>query len=831
MDPTEEDDVSARVLLRNVLQTDTQRSPVTRSASRDQQLSRTRRSSRLRNTPETPHVALRNKLKQKLHETAAQSPPPPSKRARSQGRTLKTPAVLPSPALYDDDVTPRGLLRGIIRTEAEASLLLSGQTAVPKGDQQEAETSHHSNRRSDGVSGLELPDLATEPLTHLVRGMSRRRPAPTFNVSAFEKQLDQTSGEEEELAVPQENPDVSKEQDLSAGSKSVLSLTLKTPFVNLPSERAGLRRKASGRRKGVSVDAFDEAIQKRLEARDIQDYTAVQDGGTLQDSDWQKFTLGLSNVTVPELTTHVMMSNTELYAHPQASELRDADGEVTEAEIRDNHGGDGEELQDVVQNELKVRESSVSKPNKDPSEALEPDSQSREEEDDVEMIPPSPGGHGMSLSPEDIPFAPTQAMVEREPQEQEESESAVQEAQVEKMDQGEGESIHGEELSHLPQRITRRAYHSEGGAIRDGVMARGRGAKSLGMDQDLTEKQLQSLAGGTELEEVFSMEVEKESAETPHRSPASSSAIHAADPEPSLTQNVDQEEVHRRRQSEHEEVIVSVHLSPTVNFSAGEEEEEEQQQEEEEEEEQDQEKEKVEEEQEQQRDVEAMPEEDDEEQQQEVEEEEQDQVEALQEEEDEEQEPQQQEFEELQEEEHDQEPEEEEEEEEEDNQSEELSMQTPGFIRQRKQVSTPGALATPTVLKAQNAGPAPKVVKPRSRRTPHSASAGVLPKSYVMSVFKHFAKTKVASDVYPVISDILQRYFDRLAEDLEVYSAHAKRKTIEVEDVELLMRRQGFVTDSTPLNVLIEKFLPLEYRKLLIPVATSGNKVVPDLRR
>lgn len=109
----------------------------------------------------------------------------------------------------------------------------------------------------------------------------------------------------------------------------------------------------------------------------------------------------------------------------------------------------------------------------------------------------------------------------------------------------------------------------------------------------------------------------------------------------------------------------------------------------------------------------------------------------------------------------------------------------------------------------------------------------------------------------------LQRYFDRLAEDLEVYSAHAKRKTIEVEDVELLMRRcvrcrrldeecrfiscfwkirssvfvfsplsrQGFVTDSTPLNVLIEKFLPLEYRKLLIPVATSGNKVVPDLRR
>lgn len=43
--------------------------------------------------------------------------------------------------------------------------------------------------------------------------------------------------------------------------------------------------------------------------------------------------------------------------------------------------------------------------------------------------------------------------------------------------------------------------------------------------------------------------------------------------------------------------------------------------------------------------------------------------------------------------------------------------------------------------------------------------------------------------------------------------------------------RQGFVTDSMPINILIEKYLPLEYRKLLIPVATSGNKVVPNQRR
>ena len=35
----------------------------------------------------------------------------------------------------------------------------------------------------------------------------------------------------------------------------------------------------------------------------------------------------------------------------------------------------------------------------------------------------------------------------------------------------------------------------------------------------------------------------------------------------------------------------------------------------------------------------------------------------------------------------------------------------------------------------------------------------------------------------------MERYFDRLSDDLETFAAHAKRKTIEVEDVELLLRR------------------------------------------
>lgn len=43
----------------------------------------------------------------------------------------------------------------------------------------------------------------------------------------------------------------------------------------------------------------------------------------------------------------------------------------------------------------------------------------------------------------------------------------------------------------------------------------------------------------------------------------------------------------------------------------------------------------------------------------------------------------------------------------------------------------------------------------------------------------------------------MERYFDRLADDLETFAAHAKRKTIEVEDVELLMRRFVYSSGSS----------------------------------
>lgn len=48
---------------------------------------------------------------------STQSPLPPPKRQRSTGGKTNPPDV-PTPPLYDDDITTRGLLRGIIQMGA-----------------------------------------------------------------------------------------------------------------------------------------------------------------------------------------------------------------------------------------------------------------------------------------------------------------------------------------------------------------------------------------------------------------------------------------------------------------------------------------------------------------------------------------------------------------------------------------------------------------------------------------------------------------------------------------------------------------------------------------
>lgn len=165
----------------------------------------------------------------------------------------------------------------------------------------------------------------------------------------------------------------------------------------------------------------------------------------------------------------------------------------------------------------------------------------------------------------------------------------------------------------------------------------------------------------------------------------------------------------------------------------------------------------------------------------------------------------------------------------EDPESEEVSMKTPTFVRA---AAYKPLLSTPRPVKP--ASPKSPVQPLRAKSIPKSSGATrrktskpEVASSLIKKIFSHYVKMPVARDAYKIVEKCCERYFKQLSSDLEAYTSHAGRKTVEMADLEVLMRRQGLVTDKMPLHVLIERYLPLEYRKLLIPVAASGNKVFP----
>ncbi|KAK7143156.1 hypothetical protein R3I93_014353 [Phoxinus phoxinus] len=839
MDSTEED-ISARVLLRRVLHTELPRSPVTRSSTS------VRRSMRVKNTPvlESPGSALRQRLKKKLHESASLSPLPSPKRRRST--VAKTDPPAPSP-LYDEDMTTRGLLRGIIQMETEASLLMSGQPALQIAEPNPAESSVSSaGERTEGLSGVELSDLTlnTEPLTHVVKGLSRRKPQRAFSVSAFERQFDQLPDNTEDVSHvshvshrgdgPQEKPDTSHDLDLSAGSKSGLNLTLKTPFVDKRSERAGLQRKVSNR-KLPSMDSFDEAVQRCLEQGPKQDHSLVQDGKTLEDSSWQKFTLGLSDVTelyinskkdgtvgpsqeeeelVPssqEAGDDVFLSPgdyivlaptqamTESLPESQDVELKDRESivEVEDENVVEVEDQNVEEVEDenVVEvedeNVVEVEDENVEEEVEDENVEEEVEDENVEEEVEDENVEEEVEDENVEEEVEDenveeeVEDENVEEEVEDENVEEEVEDENIVEVEDENVeDEVEDENVEEEiedenNMEEVDDENVVEDKHEEGEEAEDENIEENPDASHH--PERVSRRAHRSEGGGavpgvpasTRVTKSFGAGLnprEKDHLEFVDGNRESLQDVTDEEREQAGSPVADVTTSKQRRSSQREARLAEEDLPELAEHHDAPEE--------------------VSQSEEELMDSEPAYQSPEPPPQEEEEEDDDDDDDAL---------------------------------------SAELSMKTPAFVRQRRVFASPSAQAMPTVLKEVNAGP-PQVTK-RAPRKKRQTGVNVLPKSYVMSVFKHFAKTKVAGDVFPVVNEFLKKYFERLADDLDVYATHAKRKTIEIEDFELLMRRQGFVTDGTPVNILIEKYLPLEYRKLLIPVATSGNKVIPTQRR
>ncbi|XP_029623393.1 centromere protein T isoform X3 [Salmo trutta] len=944
MDSVDED-VSARILLQNVIQTESSRSPITRSASQAQFQSpgsRVRCSIRLRRSDVgalTPQEALKQSIKKKLRESTSRFslPVPPSKRRTiSEGvRKINTPAPATASLLYDDDITPRYLLRGILQTEPETSLLVQDRPVKKEPELPSTNSSLHSNRPSTGLSDLDLPDMTTTVnLSNTVKGLSRKRPRRSLNITAFNRQLEHEDGEGEGGSATEK--DLSS---LSSASPSSITFSLKTPFVDVRTEKRVFQRKVTNRKK-ICLEEFDKALQNRQAAMGGDPELSVREDqqGLSETVRFEGFTSGLSDLTAPDITHDIITSNTALYAPPVDTATtftittQDKDT-ITGTQIQREMGGmkdeeekDMEEVGEQKEDKMELdnkdgedlageagqREDSVrQEESKSQTEEVEAvaDSQTEEEDEVADSQTEEEDEVADSQTEEEDEVAESQTeedevaesqtegdevaesqtegdeVAESQTEEDEVAESQtegdevaesqtegdevaesqtegdevaesqtegdevaesqtegdevaesqtegdevaesqtegdeVAESQTEGDEvaesQTEGDEVaesqtEGDEVaesqtggdevaesqtaedvadeggqvveegqekrltSHNAMHISRRAYCSEGGITVAGVMEGGRGYKSMGAALHPTETGESGWAGRRS---------EGDTAGEWHSGPevgASESAhtrtVTLGSSPPSPLPQEDEQELEGlsrtgtslgNEEMENSMPPLEMTFEPENNAShSGNS---------------------------SLHPITVQSPAEHEEDWDDVEE-----GDGI--------------------------------------WSEELSMKTPAFVREKRNALPIDPLATPTVLKDLQprvlAGAA-AAVKPKAVRGKRAGSAKKDPglsKSYIMSVFKHFAKTKVSTDVYPVLKEIMERYFDRLADDLETFAAHAKRKTIEVEDVELLMRRQGFVTDSMPVNVLIEKYLPMESRKLLIPVATSGNYVIPKPRR
>nr|XP_051702917.1 centromere protein T isoform X2 [Oryctolagus cuniculus] len=157
-----------------------------------------------------------------------------------------------------------------------------------------------------------------------------------------------------------------------------------------------------------------------------------------------------------------------------------------------------------------------------------------------------------------------------------------------------------------------------------------------------------------------------------------------------------------------------------------------------------------------------------------------------------------------------------------------MASRTPSFLQAEQPppflepTPRPGAAVVSSEPVLARRPPRPRAAGPRPRQDPHKTGL-----NHYAKLFSFYAKMPMEKAALEVVEKCLDKYFQHLCNDLEVFAAHAGRKTVRPEDLELLMRRQGLVTDQVSLHVLVERHLPLEYRQLLIPCAFSGNSVFP----
>ncbi|KAI4807447.1 hypothetical protein KUCAC02_027254 [Chaenocephalus aceratus] len=844
MDPTE--DLSARVLLTQILSTETPRTPFTRSASQQLSASATRRSSsRLRNkdaVPQTPKAILKQSQIHKLRKSISMQSLNATRRVtRSVSfRSSNIPPV--NSMLLEDGETPRHLLKNILQTEPVSTPMVHGRAVSDGRQSSSADSSKASTQKR----------------------LNRKRHLH-FDVSAFEKRLDARS-------------DLKENKETEQSSLTLSSPTLKTPFVEVQSERMGLRRRALQRRR-ISVAGFDAAVDRRSMEGETSRWSLSKTTSS------EGFTLGLSTFCDSDITSDIIHCDKALCAQPGAMtdnlsiaatrdtltvrveedqmeveqdqmeveqdqveedqmEVEQDQVEVDQVEVEQDQVEEEEdqveveEDQDQVEQEqVEVEQDQVEQDQVEVEQDQVEEDQLEVEQDQVEQV---------EVEQDQVEVEQYQVEVEQDQVEVEEDQVEVEEDQVE-VEEDQVEVELGKEKEE--------EKHTGDDQMKDNItVAEEEAGVAESLDTVMEEEENNVEAPTEEEGEADSQNEENAAVRSPSEEEEAAAESQTEEEQDGVDSQVE-ENVVPDTQTEEEEVAGDSQTEEQDGLDCEPEEVAEAMSQSEEEEVAPDAQEAA---------VDIEPEEDaakspseeeeetaDDQSEQEVPAEEveddladsqpEDKHDGKPSEEDAEQQPSEQEEQDL---EHtsrraprsegplgvpvteaagdlDHATEE--------GWSDAIPSKTPAFVRQKMSFFHP----KPQNIQASRTGEAIPVPKPkpvRKKRKGPAKKQTDLPKSYLMDVFKHFAKTKVSPDVYPVLKDIMDKYFDRLAEDLETYALHAKRKIIEVEDAELLLRRQGHVTDTVPVEVLIEKYLRMEQRKLLIPIATSGNVVIPKKR-
>ncbi|XP_016522621.1 centromere protein T, partial [Poecilia formosa] len=794
--------------------------------------------------PQTPQNILRRSLRNKIQENITKKSLPLKRRTASAVLRQQAPS---SSMMFDDGETPRHLLRKILQTEPAKSPVVHDKVAPAELQPPSKDNTATRSHSSFDLSDLDLPDVTMGNTVSAAKGLSRKRPRQSLNVTAFEKRLKGENNAEEE---PENS--IGDHSSLSLSSSS--SLSLKTPFVDVHTEKRGLQRRVSNRRK-ITEEEFSAALSKQ-QMGDVSREALQGREVSGEDTNLAGITLGLSKLSEPDVTVDIVNCQTALYDQHDAmtsnfsikptimaTQLqRDIQEEEERREEERQKSAEEEEVvtnmeeDEGKENVDKTQDVSLKPEEKDDAVGF----QTFDLDDGVEAAADSQSEDVEGGSEEEEAAVGSQAEeegVEQSPT-QEETAADFQSEDVEGLSEEEeaaAEEDEGEEQSPTKEETAADSQSEEEEAA----------ASSQAEDKDVEQSQTEEEDGPPENAAAASPSEEEEAAAGSHPEDEGGSeevyqlqrddeeksdgADRQTDEDDSDEERNQEEERHISRRAFRSEgglVLPVVTATEAHSFmksksysalglntsleriqnQTGK---------------PDWTKPSL-----QHLDEDFWDENDPADRKNasfhllhvshdaEVSRQQED-VEAAAEEAGEH--------------------EEESDEEEDDN--EDFLGKTPAFVREKIKFFTSSPPALPSVSKnlpassASKALPAAKPKQARRRRTGLSRRKTVLPKTYLMSVFKHFAKTKVSADVFPVLNEIMDKFFDRVAEDLETYAAHANRKTIKVEDVKLLLRRQGYINDKVPVEVLIEKYLRMDQRKILIPIATSGNVVIPKIRK